>query len=140
MLKGIHHTAIICSDYRVSKHFYTEILSLEVLAEHYREDRSSYKLDLRLPNGNQIELFSFPEPPRRISGPEACGLRHLAFSVSSVELYVQYLESKRVQVEAIRVDEYTNCQYTFFQDPDGLPLELYEISPDSPSQHCIAIL
>jgi glyoxylase I family protein len=125
-LEGIHHVAIICSDYQRSKAFYTETLGLKILAENYREKRHSYKLDLELPNGNQIELFSFPEPPLRVSGPEARGLRHLAFVVESVEAYADYLESCGVEVEAIRKDEYTGKYYTFFQDPDGLPLELYE--------------
>ncbi|NIB44139.1 VOC family protein [Pseudomaricurvus alkylphenolicus] len=125
-LEGIHHVAIICSDYQRSKAFYTETLGLKIVAENYREKRHSYKLDLELPNGNQIELFSFPEPPLRVSGPEARGLRHLAFVVESVEAYADYLESCGVEVEAIRKDEYTGKYYTFFQDPDGLPLELYE--------------
>nr|WP_206020072.1 VOC family protein [Pseudomaricurvus alkylphenolicus] len=125
-MEGIHHVAIICSDYQRSKAFYTETLGLKIVAENYREKRHSYKLDLELPNGNQIELFSFPEPPLRVSGPEARGLRHLAFVVESVEAYADYLESCGVEVEAIRKDEYTGKYYTFFQDPDGLPLELYE--------------
>ncbi len=128
MLKGIHHTAIICSDYRRSKHFYTEILGLEVVAENFRRERNSYKLDLLLPNGSQVELFSFPDPPGRTTRPEACGLRHLAFSVDSVEDVCNFLQSNGIEVEPIRVDEFTGCRYTFFQDPDGLPLELYEIA------------
>lgn len=126
MLEAIHHAAIICSNYPASKHFYTEILGLEVIAEHYRETRDSYKLDLALPNGGQIELFSFPNPPARVSRPEACGLRHLAFLVASVADYAAYLESRGVAVEAIRTDEYTGKLFTFFADPDGLPLELYQ--------------
>lgn len=127
MLQGIHHTAIICSDYSASKRFYTEVLGLEIVAENYREERNSYKLDLRLPTGNQIELFSFQEPPKRPSHPEACGLRHLAFAVKSIENFQHHLESFGIEVEPIRTDEYTGYRYTFFQDPDGLPLELYEI-------------
>jgi len=126
MLQGIHHTAIICSDYGVSKRFYTEILGLDIVSENFRGKRKSYKLDLRLPDGNQIELFSFPDPPARPSHPEACGLRHLAFAVKSLDRFQRHLESHGVQVEKIRTDEYTGCRYTFFQDPDGLPLELYE--------------
>ncbi|MDC0610390.1 VOC family protein [Vibrio sp.] len=126
MLEGIHHVAIICSDYDKSKEFYTKTLGLKILAEHYREMRRSYKLDLELPNGNQIELFSFPNPPKRVSNPEARGLRHLAFIVESVEKYTSYLISKGITVEPIRVDEFTGKRFTFFQDPDGLPLELYE--------------
>lgn len=127
MFKSIHHAAIICSDYQKSKHFYTSVLGLEIVAENYREKRRSYKLDLKLPDGGQIELFSFPNAPERPSFPEALGLRHLAFNVDSVETVVDYLTSKNVIVEAIRVDEYTNKKFTFFNDPDGLPLELYEL-------------
>ena len=126
MLKAIHHAAIICSNYEVSKHFYTSILKLEVIAENHREQRNSYKLDLKLPDGGQIELFSFTNPPKRQSYPEALGLRHLAFSVDSVESCKDYLVSHGVDVEAIRVDVYSNKKFTFFNDPDGLPLELYE--------------
>ncbi|MGJ8647199.1 MAG: SMU1112c/YaeR family gloxylase I-like metalloprotein [Marinomonas colpomeniae] len=126
MLKSIHHAAIICSDYEKSKLFYTSILGLEVIAENYREERDSFKLDLKLPDGGQIELFSFPSSPDRPSFPEALGLRHLAFNVESVESVKDYLISKGVDVEPIRVDEYTNKKFTFFSDPDGLPLELYE--------------
>jgi len=125
-LKRIHHVAVICSDYVASKSFYTEILGLDVIAENYREERDSFKLDLALPDGSQIELFSFPNPPERPSRPEAQGLRHLAFAVDSVEEYVVYLERKGVAVEPVRVDEFTGKPFTFFQDPDGLPLELYE--------------
>ena len=126
MFNSIHHVAIICSDYEKSKHFYTVILGLEVIAENYRKERESYKLDLKLPNGGQIELFSFPHPPKRPNSPEALGLRHLAFNVDSVEATVDYLISRGVVVEPIRVDEYTHKKFTFFRDPDGLPLELYE--------------
>ncbi|GHE88531.1 SMU1112c/YaeR family gloxylase I-like metalloprotein [Thalassotalea profundi] len=126
MLKGLHHAAIICSDYQKSKHFYLNILQLKVVAEHYREQRNSYKLDLALPDGSQIELFSFTRPPARLSYPEACGLRHLAFVVDSVEETVAYLITQGVDVEPIRIDEYTQKAYTFFSDPDGLPLEIYQ--------------
>ncbi|MDE1240289.1 VOC family protein [Vibrio aestuarianus] len=125
MLKRIHHAAIICSDYARSKTFYTQILGLTILAENYREARDSYKLDLALPDGGQIELFSFPNTPPRPSFPEAQGLRHLAFVVDSVSEIKAYLESQGVDVEPIRIDEYTGREYTFFADPDGLPLELY---------------
>lgn len=118
--------AIICSDYGRSKAFYTEILGLPIVAETYRQQRGSYKLDLALPNGGQIELFSFPCPPPRVSNPEAQGLRHLAFSVGSLDEMVAYLQAAGVTVEAIRTDELTGKRFTFFQDPDGLPLELYE--------------
>lgn len=126
MLKGVHHIAIICSDYAVSKAFYTELLGLKVLSEHYRAQRDSYKLDLEIADGCQIELFSFPNPPARPSSPEAQGLRHLAFAVDSVEQTVHYLLSNKIDVEEIRVDEFTGKKFTFFKDPDGLPLEIYQ--------------
>jgi glyoxylase I family protein len=125
-LKSIHHVAIICSDYEASKKFYTEILGLESVAEHYRAERQSYKLDLKLGDQYVIELFSFPNPPRRSSRPEATGLRHLAFAVDNLEATIQLLNEKGVITEPIRVDEYTGKRFTFFSDPDGLPLELYE--------------
>ncbi|MFA0035789.1 VOC family protein [Vibrio sp. 10N.261.52.A1] len=127
MLKGIHHAAIICSDYKASKRFYTEILKLEIIAENYRAARQSYKLDLALPNGAQIELFSFPDAPERPSFPEAQGLRHLAFCVEDVQQVKSYLEGQGIDVEPIRVDEFTGKSFTFFADPDALPLELYQI-------------
>lgn len=126
MFKAIHHVAIICSDYPRSKHFYTEVLGLKVIAENYREARNSYKLDLSLPDGSQVELFSFPGAPERPSFPEAQGLRHLAFLVDDVEQVKAYLESNDVEVEPIRLDEFTGKAFTFFQDPDGLPLEIYQ--------------
>ncbi len=126
MLNSIHHVAIICADYKKSKHFYSTILKLEVIAENYRAQRASYKLDLKLPNGGQIELFSFENAPKRPSFPEAQGLRHLAFNVDCVKSVRNYLISQGIDVEPIRVDEYTNRKFTFFSDPDGLPLELYE--------------
>ena len=126
MLKSIHHVAIICADYPRSKDFYSRILKLPIVAETYREQRDSYKLDLQLPDGGQIELFSFPNQPTRPSYPEAQGLRHLAFSVDSVERVSDYLKQQGIEVEAIRLDELTNRKFTFFSDPDGLPLELYQ--------------
>ena len=123
---GLHHVAIIASDYPRSKHFYTEVLGLPVIAEVYREARDSWKLDLRLADDMQIELFSFPAPPPRVSRPEACGLRHLALRVADIEEAVRHLQQHGVEVEAIRVDEYTGKRFTFFADPYGLPLELYE--------------
>lgn len=128
-LKGIHHVAIICSDYEKSKNFYVNVLNLKVIAENYRAERDSYKLDLALPDGGQIELFSFPNPPARPSRPEAQGLRHLAFKVDSVSSYVEYLLAKGVECEPIRTDEFTGKMFTFFNDPDGLPLELYQDEP-----------
>lgn len=127
MLKGIHHVAIITSDYERAKAFYVELLGLTIIAENYRESRASYKLDLRLPDGGSIELFSFPHCPERPSYPEAKGLRHLAFSVDSIDDYVSYLKVNNINVEPIRIDEYTGKRFTFFNDPDGLPLELYEL-------------
>lgn len=126
-LQGIHHVAVICSDYAVSKTFYVDLLGLRVIAEHYRQARDSWKLDLGLPDGSQIELFSFPAPPARPSRPEACGLRHLSFAVADVAASKAELEASGVVVEDIRVDEYTGRRFTFFADPDGLPLELYEV-------------
>jgi glyoxylase I family protein len=126
VLLRIHHAAIICSDYERSRHFYTAVLGLRMVAEHWRAERRSWKLDLALPDGSQIELFSFPDPPPRPSRPEAQGLRHLAFAVADVACCKRALEAQGVAVEAIRVDEYTGRRFTFFADPDGLPLELYE--------------
>ena len=126
MFKAFHHVAIICSDYRRSKHFYSELLGFEIIAEHYREHRDSYKLDLALPSGEQIELFSFADAPTRPSYPEAQGLRHLAFAVEDVEKSVAILSAKGIQLEPVRVDPYTGKPFTFFSDPDGLPLELYQ--------------
>ncbi|QHS12220.1 VOC family protein [Shewanella sp. Arc9-LZ] len=128
MLNGIHHVAIICADYPRSKAFYTQVLGLKVIAEHYREARDSYKLDLALPDGSQIELFSFNGAPPRPSYPEAQGLRHLAFKVDDLDVVVAHLQQNNISVEPVRIDEYTGKQYTFFSDPDGLPLELYQVS------------
>jgi glyoxylase I family protein len=125
--KGIHHVAIICSDYERSKHFYVNILGLPIIEETFRAARNSYKLDLDVGNGGAIELFSFPNPPDRPSNPEACGLRHLAFRVDDLEAAVAYLTTNGITVEAIRTDELTNKRFTFFKDPDGLPLELYDV-------------
>lgn len=124
--QAIHHIAIICSDYERSKDFYTRILACTVKAEHYREERKSWKLDLEVNGLYQIELFSFPDPPPRLSYPEARGLRHLAFLVDDIEESVAELMAEGISVEALRLDEYTGKRCTFFPDPDGLPLELYE--------------
>ena len=126
LLRAVHHVAIICSDYERSKRFYVDVLGLEVVAEHYREERRSYKLDLSVGGRYQIELFSFPDPPPRASRPEAVGLRHLAFEVEDVHRAAAALAGHGVTVEPVRVDEYTGKRFTFFADPDGLPLELYE--------------
>jgi glyoxylase I family protein len=125
-LKRIHHVAIICSDYERSKHFYVNVLGLEVIHEHYREERNSYKLDLKVNEYDQIELFSFENPPKRLSYPEACGLRHLAFEVENIEEAIAELHKHEIEVEPIRIDPITGKRFTFFADPDGLPIELYE--------------
>ena len=125
-LAGFHHVAIICSDYATSRRFYVEVLGLRILAETYRKDRDSYKLDLALPGGGQIELFSFPSPPPRVNRPEACGLRHLAFAVTELDAAVAALNSAGVVVEGVRVDEGAGKRFTVYNDPDGLPLELDE--------------
>ncbi|KEQ23346.1 SMU1112c/YaeR family gloxylase I-like metalloprotein [Paenibacillus tyrfis] len=125
-LNSIHHAAVICSDYEKSKHFYVGVLGLTVIRETYRAERRSYKLDLRVGDSHQIELFSFPDAPERPSYPEARGLRHLAFEVDDIEAAVKALEAEEIAVEPIRVDETTGKRFTFFFDPDRLPLELYE--------------
>ncbi len=122
----IHHIAIICSDYQVSKKFYTEILGLQILRKVYREERDSYKLDLGIGDHYVIELFSFPNPPARPSRPESCGLRHLAFSVENIEEKRNELTGKGLICEDIRIDEFTDRKFFFIQDPDDLPLEFYE--------------
>ncbi|MGG3912684.1 SMU1112c/YaeR family gloxylase I-like metalloprotein [Rossellomorea vietnamensis] len=127
--KKIHHIAIICSDYTKSKDFYVNKLGLDIKQEIYREERDSYKLDLALNGEYIIELFSFPEAPARPSYPEARGLRHLAFEVEDIEGAVEALNQKGIKAEEIRIDPYTDKKFTFFEDPDGLPLELYEIFP-----------
>ena len=125
-IQKIHHIAIICSDYEKSKHFYTQILGFPVIHETFREERNSYKLDLRVGTNDMIELFSFPSPAPR-SNPENCGLRHLAFEVEDINKSVAHLESKRIKVEPVRFDELTGKYFTFFKDPDNLPLEIYEM-------------
>lgn len=122
----IHHIAIICSDYQVSKKFYAEILGLQILREVYRSERDSYKLDLGIGDQYVIELFSFPNPPARPSRPESCGLRHLAFSVENIEEKRNELTGKGLICEDIRIDEFTDRKFFFTQDPDDLPLEFYE--------------
>jgi glyoxylase I family protein len=126
-IERLHHIAIICSDYERSKHFYTEILGFKIDNEVYREARNSYKLDLSLNGEYLIELFSFPNPPQRPSGPEATGLRHIAFGVKNVEQSVEWLVSKNIIAEPIRIDEFTGKKFTFFSDPDNLPIEIYEV-------------
>lgn len=123
----IHHIALICSDYQRSKQFYTQILGFQIIAETYRKERDSYKLDLALNGQYIIELFSFPNPPKRLSRPEACGLRHLAFGVIDLDLAVAHLKKNDIACEPIRTDELTEKRFTFFEDPDGLPLEFYAL-------------
>ena len=125
-LNKVHHIAVICSNYAVSKKFYTEILDLEIIKETFRAERQSYKLDLKVNAVYQLELFSFPDPAPRPSRPEACGLRHLAFEVDDIYAAISILQARSVITEPVRVDEITGKRFTFFADPDGLPLELYE--------------
>jgi glyoxylase I family protein len=125
-IRGIHHVAILTDNYDVSKKFYTDILGFRILSETYRGERNSYKLDLEINGKYQIELFSFPDYRERGSYPEAKGLRHLAFEVDDLEAGIQFLRSKGVEVQDIRIDEITRKRFTFFNDPNGQPLELYE--------------
>ncbi|MHA8050869.1 SMU1112c/YaeR family gloxylase I-like metalloprotein [Aquirufa sp. ROCK-SH2] len=127
LITGVHHIAIICSNYEVSKRFYTQILGFEIVREVYREERNSYKLDLACQGNYIIELFSFPNPPARTSRPEACGLRHLALQVGHLEEIISYLSNNGIFCEPIRMDEFTGKRFTFTEDPDGLPIEFYEI-------------
>ena len=125
-INKFHHIAIICSNYEKSKHFYVNLLGFEIIQETFRKERNSYKLDLRVGTDDQIELFSFPDPPQRPSQPEACGLRHLAFEVDNIDQSVADLLGKGISVEPIRRDEITGKRFTFFKDPDNLPLEIYQ--------------
>ncbi|QEM80155.1 VOC family protein [Halomonas binhaiensis] len=127
-LSCVHHVALITADYDKSRRFYIDVLGAQVLNEVYREARDSYKLDLMLPGGIQLELFSFPSPPPRPSYPEACGLRHLALATTDIDTCVVQLEQRGVVPEPIRIDEYTGARFTFFCDPDGTPIELYEVA------------
>lgn len=126
LLSGVHHIAIICADYERSKKFYTEVLGLQVVQEIYRKERESYKLDLALNGEYVIELFSFPNPPKRTSRPEATGLRHLAFSVTDLDSFILELTKQQVKSEPVRIDEFTGKRFTFIADPDDLPIEFYE--------------
>ena len=127
LLKSVHHIAIICSDYEKSKSFYTEILGFDIDREVYRKERDSYKLDLSLNGQYCIELFSFPDPPARSSRPESCGLRHIAFQVEHIDQAILYFQAKGIITEPVRIDAFTRKKFTFFADPDNLPIELYEI-------------
>lgn len=126
-INKLHHIAIICSDYSKSKYFYTEVLGFKVLQEVYRAERQSYKLDLSLDGEYIIELFSFPNHPARVSRPEAAGLRHIALEVDDIESSINELRNLGIDCEPIRIDEFTSKRFTFFSDPDNLPVELYEI-------------
>lgn len=126
MISKVHHIAVICSNYEVSKRFYTEFLGLKVINETYREERKSYKLDLALNGEYIIELFSFPNPPIRTTRPEAAGLRHLAFEADNLDVVIDHLTVHNIEVEPVRVDEITGKRFTFIADPDGLPIEFYE--------------
>ena len=125
MLNLIHHVAIIVSDYEKSRKFYVEQLGLPIIRENYRKERNDYKLDLKVGN-IELEIFGVENPPARVTQPEACGLRHLAFKVDDIEEAVKWLKSKGIQTEPIRMDEYTQKRMTFFRDPDNLPLEIHE--------------
>ena len=123
-LDKIHHIAIIVSDYEKSKKFYVEQLELPIIRENYREDRGDWKLDLQVGNV-ELEIFGVKNPPKRITNPEASGLRHLAFHVDDVEKAVAWLNSKGIETEPIRWDPFTGKQMVFFRDPDDLPIELH---------------
>ena len=126
-INKVHHIAIICSDYETSKKFYTEFLGFQIINETFRKHRNSYKLDLRVGKNDILELFSFPNPPDRQTNPESCGLRHLAFQTDNINITIARLNSFGIEVEPIRIDEITGKKFTFFKDPDNLPLEIYEI-------------
>jgi len=131
-LRGLHHVALIGSDYAATRRFYVDVLGLPVVAETYRTERDSWKLDLALPDGARLEVFSFPSPPPRPSRPEACGLRHLAFAVDDLDAVVGVLAGRGVPAEPVRVDALTGGRFTFVADPDGLPVELYETAGAAP--------
>lgn len=128
MLTGLHHVAIIASDYERSKDFYTRLLGFKIIAEHYRAERQSWKCDLILGESYLIELFTFPNAPKRVSRPEALGLRHIAFEVENLDEVISILAINKVVCEPIRIDEFTGARFTFLEDPDGLPIELVEKS------------
>lgn len=124
-LNTTHHVAIIVSDYEKSRKFYVEQLELPIIRENFQEHRGTYKLDLKV-GDIELEIFGMNHPPKRITNPEACGLRHFAFKVENIDDAVQWLNDKGIETEPIRTDTYTNKRMTFFKDPDGLPLELHE--------------
>ena len=124
-LNKVHHVAIIVSDYEKARRFYVEQLELPIIRENYREERDDYKLDLQV-GDIELEIFGVKNPPVRVTKPEACGLRHLAFKVEDIEIAVKWLNDKGIETEEIRIDPYTQKRMTFFRDPDDLPLELHE--------------
>ncbi len=125
-LSSVHHIAIIVSDYAVSRDFYVNKLGFKVIRENYRPEKKDWKLDLRVDDDTELEIFAPEDPPARLSHPEACGLRHLAFRVEDIKKTVEELKSLGIQCEDIRLDTFTGRNLTFFFDPDGLPLELHE--------------
>lgn len=125
-LEKIHHIAIIVSDYEVSKDFYVNKLGFPIIRENYRKERGDYKLDLKVSDETELEIFGMKDSPKRVSRPEACGLRHLCFKVENIEEIIDDLKTKGIETEPIRIDSYTDSKFTFFQDPDGLPIELHE--------------
>ena len=124
-LNQVHHVAIIASDYEKTRKFYVELLELPIIRENYRKERDDYKLDLQV-GDIELEIFGVKNPPKRVTNPEACGLRHLAFKVENIEDAVKWLNEKGIETEPIRFDAYTQKRMTFFRDPDDLPLELHE--------------
>jgi glyoxylase I family protein len=131
LFRAVHHVALICSDLERSRAFYRDTLGFRVIREVYRQSRDSWKIDLEVGNGVQLELFSFPDPPPRPSRPEACGLRHLSFAVGDIGACLAMLADRGVAAEPVRVDEFTGSRFTFFADPDGLPIEIYEVTDAS---------
>ena len=119
------HVAIIVSDYARSRAFYVDALGFSVVRENYRPDRGDWKLDLRC-GDIELELFGRPGSPARVTQPEACGLRHLAFRVPDLDEAVRALAARGIACEPVRTDEFTGKRMTFFADPDGLPLEIRE--------------
>ncbi|MBR3013998.1 MAG: VOC family protein [Bacteroidaceae bacterium] len=125
-LNRVHHVAVLCSDYERSLTFYRDVLGLQVLSEHYRAERQSYKTDLALNGVFVVELFSFPNPPQRLTNPEAAGLRHLAFEVDDVDAARSEVMEKGVPCEQVRIDSLSGKKFVFCFDPDNLPIEFYE--------------
>ena len=125
-LSQIHHIAIIVSYYEASKDFYVNKLGFQIVRENYRPERNDWKLDLKVNETTELEIFGVKNPPARVTRPEAAGLRHLAFFTDNIEETVAELKEKGIVTEPIRVDEFSGKKFTFFADPDGLPIELHE--------------